>query len=49
MTMAFTGATCIIDARFASEISPKNRFVRMANDILQIAAPPYGQVWNSSC
>ena len=23
----FTGATCIIDARFASEISPKNNFL----------------------
>ena len=26
VTMAFTGATCIIDARFASEISPKINF-----------------------
>ena len=26
VTTAFTGATCIIDARFASEISPKITF-----------------------
>ena len=26
VTAAFTGATCIIDARFASEISPKITF-----------------------
>ena len=27
MTTAFTGATCIIDARFASEISQKNNLL----------------------
>ena len=27
LTTAFTGATCIIDARFASEILPKNIFL----------------------
>ena len=26
VTTAFTGATCIVDARFASEISPKMTF-----------------------